>query len=459
MLLLLLAGGSDAYNLHRGAVRLKRPTIELVNHACVIIDTGSERILCDPWLSGTAFDDGWEAIVRTDRTIADLDFSHIWISHEHPDHFSPRDLKGLPPERMARTPLLYQWTPDGKVAAFCRALGFKVRELAPGISINLSPRTRINCDVVSGYDSWLLVQSEGGTVLNLNDCRLWEVAPLKAIADLAGHIDVLLAQFGYANWVGNEGDERAARRAAGIALDKMRQQVATLGPDAFIPFASFVRCCHAENVFWNRHAVRLTDAIAHCEGLPVQTVPLFPGDVWQIGSPAPADALSRWQSAYAEAEHRRPIETPPVTVANLEAYFTAMRDKVRATNDWSAIEALGRAGDLPACLVYLTDLRSAISMDLLSGFKAIDATPEQCDIRLGSAAFANVLRHNWGRGTLTVNGRFQANYRTLWRFLRQTQIPYANNIGWRFPDQLTPAQLMAPNSFIHQLLGELAAPE
>jgi L-ascorbate metabolism protein UlaG (beta-lactamase superfamily) len=94
------------------------PSIEFVNHACVIIDTGHERILTDPWLGGTAFDDGWSLVAETGRTINDLDFSHIWISHEHPDHFSPRDLKALAPERIAKTPLFYQRTPDGKVAAF-----------------------------------------------------------------------------------------------------------------------------------------------------------------------------------------------------------------------------------------------------------------------------------------------------------------------------------------------------
>lgn len=433
-----------------------KPTIEFVNHACVIIDTGTERILCDPWLTGTAFDDGWSLVAEPTRAIGDLDFTHIWISHEHPDHFSPRDLKALPPERIAKTPLIYQWTPDGKVAAFCRSLGFRVKEIGPDVTMSLSPQTRITCDVVSGYDSWLLVETQGGTILNLNDCRMWESGPLAALADRVGHIDVLLTQFGYANWVGNADDERAARRAGSIAIEKLRLQVETLRPDAFIPFASFVRYCHAENAYWNRYAVRLPQALAHCAALPSQAVAMYPGDVWRIGDPAPAHAVERWQAAYAAAADAKPIVAATVPLDKLQTDFATMQAKVRAVNDWAAIEALASEGELPASLVYVTDLKAALAFDLTRGLQAIDAPAEACDIQLGSAALANVLRHNWGRGTLTVNGRFQANYKTLWRFLRQTQIPYANNIGWRYPDQLTRAALIAPRSFIHELLAEMA---
>ena len=69
--------------------------IEFINHACYIVDTGKVRILCDPWLHGQAFDRGWEHLVETPVKINDLDYDYIWISHEHPDHFSVQDLMRL----------------------------------------------------------------------------------------------------------------------------------------------------------------------------------------------------------------------------------------------------------------------------------------------------------------------------------------------------------------------------
>lgn len=432
------------------------PSIEFVNHACVIIETGDARILCDPWLSGRAFDDGWELVVQPGTSIADLDFTHIWISHEHPDHFSPRDLRALPAERIARTPLLYQRTQDRKVLRYCESIGYPVIEIAPGVPFALTPMTALTSETVSGYDAWLLVRTAGGVVLNLNDCRVWEDAELASIRERSGPIDVLMTQFGYANWVGNRGDAAAARHAADTMLGKFRRQIEVLAPTAVIPFASFIRYCHAENAFWNEHALKLDAALAVCADVGTQAVAMFPGDRWEPGSPPPDAAGERWHGAYEAAMARPMVEAGQVGADALQVAFADMQERVRAANDWEAILRLSRDGLLPASLVHVTDLGSAYTFDLVDGLTPSTAMAAACDIRLGSQALHNVLRFNWGRGTLTINGRFQANYPTFWRFLRQTQIPYANNIGWRFPDDLTPQKLVAGNSFLHELLAEIA---
>ena len=66
-------------------------SLQLINHASVLIKHGEISLLSDPWYQGDAFHKGWNLIHElTDEEIMTLldQVTHIWISHEHPDHFS-----------------------------------------------------------------------------------------------------------------------------------------------------------------------------------------------------------------------------------------------------------------------------------------------------------------------------------------------------------------------------------
>ena len=61
--------------------------IHYLNHASMLVEVGTMRLLFDPWLEGTAFSGGWG--LRYDNPDAiDLAASatHLWISHWHSDH-------------------------------------------------------------------------------------------------------------------------------------------------------------------------------------------------------------------------------------------------------------------------------------------------------------------------------------------------------------------------------------
>ena len=67
-----------------------KDSIQFINHASVKITISGKKILCDPWYEGSIFNEGWDLIsyetINYDELLKDLDY--IWISHEHPDHFS-----------------------------------------------------------------------------------------------------------------------------------------------------------------------------------------------------------------------------------------------------------------------------------------------------------------------------------------------------------------------------------
>jgi L-ascorbate metabolism protein UlaG (beta-lactamase superfamily) len=68
-----------------------KTSIQFNNHASVIIKGTNISLLSDPWYQGDAFHKGWNLLyeLSDDQIINILNkVTHIWISHEHPDHFS-----------------------------------------------------------------------------------------------------------------------------------------------------------------------------------------------------------------------------------------------------------------------------------------------------------------------------------------------------------------------------------
>jgi len=76
-----------------------KPIITFVNHASVIISYDDVNLITDPWLFGSAFNNGWTLICKTKMSTNEFkNITHIWLSHEHPDHFSHSVLKSIPEE-------------------------------------------------------------------------------------------------------------------------------------------------------------------------------------------------------------------------------------------------------------------------------------------------------------------------------------------------------------------------
>ena len=66
-------------------------TLTFINHASILIRGKDCGLLTDPWYSGSIFHNGWSLLYENPKTsILEVleKTNYIWISHEHPDHFS-----------------------------------------------------------------------------------------------------------------------------------------------------------------------------------------------------------------------------------------------------------------------------------------------------------------------------------------------------------------------------------
>ena len=224
--------------------------VKFLNHSCLMLQTETTNILCDPWFKGTAFGNGWSLLHDNSHKINELQFDYIWISHEHPDHFSIPTLLEL----TKKCTFLFQETMDKKVKKFLESKGHSVIELEHKEVTKIGD-LEITCVVCDGYDSSLLVSyPDGKVLLNINDARIElnshlenEILPL-----LKGKtVDLLAFQFSYANWAGNQGDKNIPWFLQNKTDEKNDLVISKLSPKAILPFASFVYFSHEENFFWN----------------------------------------------------------------------------------------------------------------------------------------------------------------------------------------------------------------
>ena len=268
--------------------------VTLINHACVKIAIGDAVILCDPWLSGPAFNNGWDLLIKTpmdlDAVMAGV--THIWVSHEHPDHFVPKFFIDISASSKS-IPVLFQETRDRRVKSFLELRGFEVIEL-PDRRERTIGGVRVICGVSEFYDAWLHVRDGAHSVLNLNDCAEGDEAELREIARVTGPVDLLLTQFSYAAWKGGRANAHFREVAARQKLETIAAQVRALKPRHVVPFASFVYFSNEENSYLNDHMNRPADAAAAIVKAGAAPAILFPGDAWEASAPHDnAKALAR----------------------------------------------------------------------------------------------------------------------------------------------------------------------
>ncbi|MGL3213386.1 MBL fold metallo-hydrolase [Bradyrhizobium sp. BR 1433] len=383
--------------------------IRWINHAGFELQTEGLRIVCDPWLDGLVFNKSWALISPTKMQPEDFrDVDYLWLSHEHPDHFSPPSLRSIPQDIRKDITVLFQAS-DGRVAKFCRDLGFKmVRELKDWERCELGSGVSITIKTVDD-DSLCLIETRHRRYLNINDCVAPDAKALhSAIAPRVGKIDVLLTQFSFANWAGNPDEPEIARRQARQKIDQIETQLAIYQPKVFIPCASFVWFCREGNFHLNASANKIADVYARFAG-QVESVVLYPGDEYVVGeSHDSASAIARYRDD--EASHSRPLNMrdAPVSVAELNLLSIEHQKNMRNSNWMWSLLPFRISGYIKPVSVYLTDIDRRLVYSMFTDIHWLSGN-EVCDIELSSDAMAQMLRFGFGYDTLYISGRFKEN--------------------------------------------------
>lgn len=390
--------------------RMSAPESQIlwVNHASYVLSHGEVRLITDPWLDGLAFNRGWSLLAPTQFRIEDFaDITHIWISHEHPDHFSPPSLLRIPEAIRKRITVLFRRTRDGRVARFCREAGFQVRELIHGQRLELAPSFTLVCGT-QGSDSWLGATCGPWSVLNMNDCIFRSDDELNSVKRLTGTPDVLLTQFSYANWTGNPDDPVSMQAAAQEKLREFSAQIVSLAPRWVIPFASFVWFAHEDNVHLNEHANRIENMIAKVGEHDAVPVVLYPGDEWVIGTEHdPTRAAARYAADRTLAENRPAVSSKPATIDQLVAASGDFVARLRSRNWLWVLRPLQWMGTLRPMRVYVRDLDLTTLLPVFGQLSVVGTGRQDAELELSSDSLMFMLKNDYGIDTLLINGKFR----------------------------------------------------
>jgi DNA-binding transcriptional MerR regulator len=245
---------------------------KFLNHAGFSLESKSSILLIDPWMEGSAFNNGWDLLDSSTSNKKIIQYLKkrkkkvfVWISHEHSDHFSISFLKSI--KEVDGVKIIYQKTYDNRVRDFLLNNNFEVINPKSGKEFKIDNSTSITTWPYRGGDSLSLINFYGKSILNINDCEINSLDDSKKLLSLlnkkTSKIDFLMTQFGYACWNGNENEIEKRKKAAMDKLQSMENQIKVLRPSFVIPFASFVYFSNEMNFYINDQQNKISSIKNH----------------------------------------------------------------------------------------------------------------------------------------------------------------------------------------------------
>ena len=398
--------------------------LQFLNHSSYIISSPKTKILCDPWFKGTAFSDGWSLLYDNSHDINNLEFDYIWLSHEHPDHFSIPTLRDL----NKSCTFLFQETKDKKVKKYLEDKGHLVIELTNKTKTVVGD-LEITSFVCDGFDSSLLVKyPDGKVLLNINDAMVLDDIEVD-------EVDLLTFQYSYANWAGNKGDNEIPKYLQNKIDDKNDKAIAKFKPKAIMPFASFIYFSHEENFYWNdnnwidhvfnKYYFKNSTLIFPKPDQSISLYKLYPGNYLHHN----LTAKTYWKDKHKNLVIKNKAKS--LSLDQIKDRYLKFNKKINEKNTIKNVMGFDFLNDL-SIIIKITDLNKTIKFWLREPFmKEVD---EDETISVSSETAGFLFSELFARGTVCVNSRISFNYKTAHKFFMFFFIPYANNIGIYFDE-------------------------
>lgn len=412
-----------------------KTSIQFINHASVIVSDGETSVLSDPWYTGDVFHKGWNLLNETAHQ--DIDnilngITHIWISHEHPDHFSIPFFKSFAQKiNDLSITILFQRTKDKRVLKFLSAQGINVQELDFNLAHPITNNYKVSCIKDGFYDSGLLIESHGEKILNLNDCEVTTLARAKEVYSITGEIDVLLTQFSFAAWKGGKENKRWRDEAASEKINTIKLQIEKFKPEIVIPFASFVYFSNHENFYLNDAVNKPGDLNEKLKKFASKLIIMKPfdkvgGSKQQFNS---ENAVAFWDKKYQALKPVALFEA--VKINEIRQSFELYCKRIHSNNNIKLIKIIRAISPISAfkpCIIHLKDLDISVKFDYT--IKSLTETTEQAMLSMKSESLDFIFKNSFGFDTLTVNGCFEeVSKKGFIRATKTLAIENLNNLG------------------------------
>ena len=383
--------------------------IKFINHASFIVKNQNFNLLIDPWFSGSSFNNGWDLISKTEVEDKELkEITHIWFSHEHPDHFSVKDLKYIY-SLNKDIKILFQDTLDKRIINFCKTLGFIVVEVKNFQKYFFDKNSYIQIIKCGLLDSFAIIKDSNHLIVNMNDCvpqdELYKIKNI--IKDI--NVDVLFTQFSYADWNGNSTEGYLRKKAIKKKFQQIKDQINFFKPKYIVPFASYIYFSNKENFFMNDEVpkISLVEKMINKNFLSTSPIILYPNDDWDYDLRENVESIEKYENDFSQISIKHiPTKVNINELINLSKLQVKKIKKINGNFFMFIIflyQKLFKKG-FQSINIYIKDIDTYVYYDFYFGLKVI----EKCHKRIiiNSEALSTILRFEWGIGTIIINGRF-----------------------------------------------------
>ncbi len=395
-------------------------TITFVNHSSILFesDNGEFSILTDPWYKGLAFNRGWALLFENDEDqITEIvsRSKYIFLSHEHPDHFSvpffnhySKIFKNFPT-------VVFQNTRDKRVVEYLeKKLTVNCLTLKDSCPVEIEGNSLwvFKCGHI---DSGFVLETTDYIHINVNDCDYSE-NELKKIASVIAKKKkpkILYIQFSYASYRPNENwlKTSAERKLSEIVTIYKKFQV-----DLVIPFASMVYFCHKENFHLNKQMnnCKITSDylkerdIDHCFLSPKsrKVNPKRLIDDIKFREKENLNSIRFWDKKINEVKI---LVSDSEVPENLSSASEKFLNRIRLHNSiilLHLVRILSFKFIFGDVTIFVQDMHEFYRVNFFSVKKiSVDQKPS-ADISMSGESFSFFLSETYGFDTLTVNGRF-----------------------------------------------------
>jgi len=403
--------------------------IKFINHASYIVETDDVLLLHDPWLEGNAFNNGWALLSKevSNKNVIDYlsqsDKSiNIWISHEHPDHFSISFIKHLKASGL-KCKFFFQKTTDKRVYKYLKINNFDVTECADGEEYELGKNFFLSVFPFLRNDSFCFLRTDTKNILNTNDCTIRdEQTALKTLKRLSGQnkVDILFTQFGYAHRIGRKEDFELRIKMSIEKFSGILVQDKVFNPEIIIPFASFVYFCKEDNFYMNDEQnspgdLRQSDILSGNQEKinfmkPMQMISLDDNSLknLQINT---KEAEEYWNALMQEIKHADRNffikEKNPIGAEEILRTGKEFISKIRLeTLGFVCFFEILKMSSLRPIVFHVYDLDICISLSYIKGIKYCDV--QKSSVSIHSSELAFILKNEFGWDTLHISGAFRA---------------------------------------------------
>jgi UDP-MurNAc hydroxylase len=395
--------------------------LTFLNHASYMIETKKSLLIIDPWFEGYAFDKGWALLDNstTNEVLIDLISAtnkeiYIWLSHEHSDHFSVPFVMNLKKCGLCVN-FFFQRTLDRRVATFIRNMGFSVVE-SNDTKENIDSELSIVTFPFSGGDSYCLTLCKEFSLLNLNDCVIKnEIRARSVMSNIKKYttsIDLLMTQFGYANWLGNRDEKELRISAAKDKLTRIRLQIEHIKPKYVIPFASFIYFCHKENFHTNdmQNTPEDVKEFFNKNDLDSKLIMVKPMDkldlsqnLFSQSSNSTQANIQHWNKLISKIKPHD-LEDKVYSKSEIINEYKVYKKKIFIS--FLFVPAiLEKLKFITSIQFYIHDLDINLSLSYITGIKIVPGEKDNADIGISSSTMIFILKNDYGMNTTVVNGK------------------------------------------------------